>query len=203
MATAQLNTLPDDERESIHSETSAFRNKMADDEMESSTSKKSSTTPKTGPTRRKSAADKRMDCLEKEVDENFNSLLQMMKTLTQSRTGSASASAVQDNNPLGECRPVSSEDNIPLGNRRPLINITNDLNSDFRLSPHSPQRQDQEDLDSVSIAPVQQEKDALRLLSDKEHSDSESHHSEISVTEHPKSQTVFDSIWLKKPQTIL
>ena len=40
MATAQLNTLPDDERESIHSEMSAFRNKMADDEMESSTSKK-------------------------------------------------------------------------------------------------------------------------------------------------------------------
>ena len=57
--------------------------------------------PKTGPTRRKSAAVKRMDCLEKKVDEKFNSLLQMMKTLTQSRTGSASASAVQDNNPLG------------------------------------------------------------------------------------------------------
>ena len=65
------------------------------------------------------AADKSMDCLEKNVDEKFNTLLEMMSDLKQNRSGSARASSVQDNNPLGECRPVSREDNIPLGNRRP------------------------------------------------------------------------------------
>ena len=70
------------------------------------------------------------------------------------------------------------------------------MDRDFELfsQSYSPRRQDQEDLDSVSIAPGQQEKDALGLLSDKEDkedSDSESHQSEVSVSGHPKKSDRF------------
>lgn len=72
---------------------------MADEE--NMVSKMPTTSAKSTSMRKKTATDKRMGCLEKKVDKKSISLMEMMKILAQCRTGTASASTVQDNNPFG------------------------------------------------------------------------------------------------------
>ena len=55
-ASALINTLPDDKRESIHSETSTYMNNMADEEMDRLTLKQTTTSVRTGSKKKKSAA---------------------------------------------------------------------------------------------------------------------------------------------------
>ena len=187
MASASLNALTDEERQSIQSESSVILGEEMADKKKSKSSSRST---------RKSSADKRMDSLEKKFDEKFSSLLEMMKSFgkSQERTVLDSSQSVQDNNPSGVCRPVNCEDNNPSGIRQPLISIENDLNRDFGLEPHSPVNDD-----TISITPGQREKDALGLLSEDEHCGSDSHLSEASVVENTKKSERFCQYLHEKP----
>ena len=113
MASASLNALTDEERQSIQSESSVILAEEMADKKSKSSSRSS----------RKPSAEKRMDSLEKKFDEKFSSLLEMMKSFgkSQERTVLDSSQSVQDNNPSGVCRPVNCEDNNPSGIRQPLI----------------------------------------------------------------------------------
>lgn len=186
MAAASLNALTDEERQSIHSESSVIlAEDMADKKKTKSSSRGS----------RKSSADKRMDTLEQKFDEKFNTLLEMVKSFgkSQERTVLDSTQAAQENNPSGVCRPESLEDNNPSGIRQPLISLENDLNRDFGLVSHSPMHDD-----AISITPGQREKDALGLLSDEENC-SDSHVSEVSVVENTKKSERFCQYLHEKP----
>ena len=100
MAEAAIESLPDDERASVRSETSAVRHRTTDEDSEASTvAKKKAKAPakSTASKPKESAADRRMDSIELKMDTNFLTLVEMIKKLKPSRTGSASASAVQDN----------------------------------------------------------------------------------------------------------
>lgn len=204
MVEAAIDTLPDDERESIRSGTSAIRDNMAADEN-SATPVKKKTKASAKPSvakPKKSAADRRMDSLELRMDARFNTLLEMIKDLTNSnkdsRTGLARASSVQDNSSLGTCRPVTSENNAPSGSCRPLttLPVESYIENEFSLFQDSPDRQSQDD--EISIMPGQREKDALGLLSDDEQGGSESHHSDISAVVNPKNIGSFLSVSARK-----
>ena len=91
MAEAAIDTLPDDERESVRSGTSAIRDNMAADEASATTPVKKKTKASAKPSAakpKKSAADRRMDSLELRMDARFNTLLEMMKDLTNSNKDS-------------------------------------------------------------------------------------------------------------------
>ena len=206
MAEAAIDTLPDDERESVRSGTSAIRDNMAADEAGATTPVKKKTKASAKPSAakpKKSAADRRMDSLELRMDARFNTLLEMMKDLTNSnkdsRTGLARASSVQDNSSLGTCRPVTTEDNAPSGSRRPLttLPLESNIENEFSLFQDSPDRQSHDD--EISIMPGQREKDALGLLSDDEQGGSESHHSDISAVVNPKKSDRFCQYLPEKP----
>lgn len=145
--------------------------------------------------KKKESVDQRIDSLEKKMEEQLGSILQIVQSLgksqnqNQQETRAVSASQIpvfQDDRPSGVREPVS-EVVGPSGVRRPLISLDNNLDLDFEIRPHTDVLDQPDDL--LSLTPGQREKDSLGLMSDNEN-DSKSVHSADTIAsgiEHQKS----------------
>lgn len=145
-----------DENESRLMASSVSSQKSAKKPPSAKSSRTSSTKP------RKESADKRIDGLEKKMDERFDSIFQLLQTLKpnekQDTGGSACqipVSLPQDDRPLGVSGPVSDV-NGPSG-RRTHLPLGNFESAHHEISD-----------DVISLMPGQREKDSLGLLSDNE-----------------------------------
>ncbi|MCG8076955.1 MAG: hypothetical protein JAY75_12015 [Candidatus Thiodiazotropha taylori] len=157
-------------------------------------SRSSSSSSKTKKDQKKESADKRIDSLEKKMEEQLGSILQIVQTLCKSQgqqeTGAVTASQIpvlQDDCPSGVRGPVS-EVAGPSGTRRPFISLENDLDREFEIRPHTEVQERPDDM--LSLTPGQREKDSLGLMSGSE-DDSKSGHSADTIgscVEHQKSK---------------
>ena len=153
----------DDDVASVHvvnPTDSSAQDKKPSKKYSSSKSRSVSCKPK------KESVDKRMDSLKKRLDENFDSILQLVQSLksqkqqdTEGMAGQIPVSVAQDDHPLGVRGPVS-EGCGPSGMRRPLISLENEVDREYGIpSLDIPQ-------DLLSLNPGQREKDSLGLLSE-------------------------------------
>lgn len=158
-------------------------------------SRSSSSSSKTKKDQKKESADKRIDSLEKKMEEQLGSILQIVQSLSKSQsqqeTGAITASQIpvlQDDYPSGVRGPVS-EVAGPSGTRRPLISLENDLDRDFEMRHHTDVQENRPD-DMLSLTPGQREKDSLGLMSDSEDESKSCHSADTvgSCVEHQKSK---------------